>query len=218
MRHHRFEQIDHHRNARDIAGRIGRKVGTTRRADRIIDMASVVIQRRAEHFRAKIDAPQRCGKMELRRRQQLNAESGVVGRIELVQRLEINCVIAQVEFAIIAGLPFQFDCAVEISGPDVERAVPVHDLHRVVDHLAVGEAHADLFYRKFGERVEPELFHAPFGTIRMSEREDIGARGISRRRIGSEHPAAIILLDSVIEDHRAAIHDLRKIGCSLTIL
>ena len=141
--HHRLQHLDHGLDAGDVLRRIGRQVGAAAGTDGVIDVAGRIVEMRRQHLGTEIDAAQRGGEMELRRGQHFDAVGGIVGRIHLVEGLEVDREVAQVEFAAVAGLPFKLQRAIEIARPDIEGAVLVGDLHRVVDGDAVGEAHAD---------------------------------------------------------------------------
>ncbi len=215
--HDRLQHVDHGRDAGDVMRRIGRQVGAAAGADGIGDVPGRIVELRRQHLGAEIDTAERGREMELRRRQHLDAIGGIVGRVHLVERVEVDRVIAQVEFAGIAGLPFQLQGAVEIARPDVESAVLVGHFDGVVDRDAVGEANADLVDREVGIGVEAELLGAPFGAGGMGEREDGVLAGVAGGSIGGELPAAVGLLDAVVEDDGAPVDDAHQIGRGIAI-
>ena len=209
--HHRLQQLDHRIDARDIARRIGRKVGPGARSHRIGQMPGGLVQDRTQHFRAEVDPAQRSGKVELRRGQQLDPEGAVVARIYFIKFGERDRVIAQRELAGIPGLPLQLQRPVKVARPDEESAVGIGDLHRVIHHLTIGEAHPDRIDRQIGIGIEADLLHAPLGPRRVPQRGYRRLAGIADRRIRSELPAPVSLPDPVIQNDRPAIHDPRQV-------
>ena len=50
LRHNRLEHLDHHADAGYVARGIGREVGAAARSDGVVDLAALVVERRAQHF------------------------------------------------------------------------------------------------------------------------------------------------------------------------
>ncbi|WP_253204226.1 hypothetical protein [Sphingobium xenophagum] len=231
--HHRLEHGDHRFDVALIAGRrCGRPIGigyqdgvavgvhlidvTPRAFDAVHAVAELtghIIVSGGQHFGAEIDAAEAGREMELLRCQQLHAIDAVVGRTDFIEGLEIDLVVTQVEFERVARLGLKLKRPIEIARPDIEAAVIVGDLDRIVDGDAVDEIDADLLDRKVCERIELDVLSAPFGPDRVGEGEDSVDGSVGDRRIGCERPASVGLLDAIVENDRTAIHLAHEIWC-----
>ncbi len=164
--------------------------------------------------------------MELAGREKLDPIGAVVGRPDLVQRVEIERVVAQVELAGVPGLELQLERAVEVARPDVKGAVLVGDLDRVVDGDAIGDPNRDDVDGKVGVAIEADVLDPPFLRRGARLHEDVGdgrrrdrvAVRIDDRPAARQAPAAFGGLDAVIVDHRPAIDDAHQVGRRLAEL
>src|SRR5690242_6242178 len=99
---------------------VRRQAGAAAGRDAVGEMPRRAVGRRREHFGPEIETAERGREMELRRRQQLDAIGGIVRRSDFVEMVEIDLVVAQVEFSIVARLPFELERAIEVARPDIE--------------------------------------------------------------------------------------------------
>jgi hypothetical protein len=92
--HHRLQQRDHRVDARHVRARIRRQVGPARRSDRVGKLPDRRVEPRRQHLGPEVDPGERGREVELRRRQHLDARGGFVRRVDLVQAVEVDRVVA----------------------------------------------------------------------------------------------------------------------------
>ena len=103
--HDRVKQFDHRLDAGDVFAVL--QTRSPGLVHRIVDDAGGLVDIGGQHRRLEIDADQRGGEMELAGGQQLHPIGGIVSRSDLIQRFEIDLVIAEVEVARRAELVLQ---------------------------------------------------------------------------------------------------------------
>ena len=217
VRQHRREQLDHCPDAGRIAAL--RQAGRAERVDRVIDRAVRLVDRGRQDLRPEIDAHQRGREVQLPRRHDLDPELAVVGRVHLVQRVEVDLVVSQHELARRAVLRLQLERPVEIARPDVESPVAVRDLDRVVHHDPVDLVDADLVHLDGGVRIVAQLLRTPLASIGRGHGEDvvegrIGDRHAVRADDGGaagERPRPIVAAHGVIDHGRPPVDDLDEV-------
>ena len=163
--------------------------------------------------------------MELGRRQQFNTNCAVVSRSDLIKRFEINLKVAQDKVAWCAKLFLQFKRAIKIAGPDIESAVLIGDLNRVIDDNTVNDVHANMLNLNLRIRVEVNLFDTPVLPVSGGHRHHVvKGRGCNHNTIcvrdictAGQTPAAVIIQNPVVQNNHTAIHDLGQIRGLFTV-
>ena len=215
----RIEQPDRLLDPGDVSR--GAQTVLALRIDRVGYHACGAVNRAAEHLRLERDAVELEREIQLRRRHQFDAVGAVVGRIYLLLQIgEIELVVTQIEPARVPILRLKLQRPVQIARPDVEGPVFVGQLYCVVYNDAVDDIQCHVLHGNPGQGIVADVFHAPLVAGGRNLREHVGQGrrgddvfvGVKHRIAAGEAPATVGVLNTVVENDRAAIDDLAEIG------